>query len=68
MQKINDILRLIRCTNLIFITILLWVMEKWVAVPLLEAQYYDEQLPWWMLLLLIVATVCIAAGGYVFND
>lgn len=68
MQKINDILRLIRCTNLIFITILLWVMEKWVAVPLLEAQYYDEQLPWWMLLLLIVATVCIAAGGYVVND
>lgn len=68
MQKINDILRLIRCTNLIFITILLWVMEKWVAVPLLEAQYYNEQLPWWMLLLLIVATVCIAAGGYVVND
>lgn len=68
MQKINDILRLIRCSNLIFIGILLWVMEKWVAVPLLEAQYYDEQLPWWLLLLLIVATICIAAGGYVVND
>lgn len=68
MQKITDILQLIRCQNLIFITILLWVMEKWVAVPLLDKQYYGEQLPWYILLLLIIATVCVAAGGYVQND
>ena len=68
MQKINDILRLVRFPNLIFIAILLWVMEKWVAVPILDGQLYGEQLPWYILLILIAGTVCIAAGGYVIND
>lgn len=68
MQKIGDILRLVRCQNLIFIAILLWVMEKWVAVPILDSQLYGEQLPWYILLMLIAATVCVAAGGYVVND
>lgn len=68
MQKIGDILQLVRYQNLIFIAILLWVMEKWVAVPILDNQYYGEQLPWYILLILIVATLCVAAGGYVVND
>jgi len=67
-QKIGDILRLVRYQNLIFVAILLWVMEKWVAVPILDSQLYGEQLPWYVLLLLIAATVCVAAGGYVVND
>lgn len=64
----KDYLKLIRCPNLIFIAILLWVMEKWVAVPVLRQSLWQEQLPWWMLLLLIVSTMLIAAGGYVIND
>ena len=61
-------MQLVRYQNLIFIAILLWVMEKWVAVPILDNQYYGEQLPWYILLILIVATLCVAAGGYVVND
>ncbi|MCQ2333560.1 MAG: geranylgeranylglycerol-phosphate geranylgeranyltransferase [Paludibacteraceae bacterium] len=64
----KDYLKLIRIPNLVFIAILLWVMEKWVAVPVLGQSLWQEQLPWWLLLLLIVSTVLIAAGGYVIND
>ena len=47
---------------------LIWLMEKWVAVPLLDQVAFGEQLPWYVLFLLISATVLIAAGGYVIND
>lgn len=68
MQKIKDILRLVRWQNLLFIGILLWVMEKWVAVPVLNRLGFGEEMPWYVLLLLIVAAVLEAAGGYVIND
>ena len=54
--------------NLAFLAILLYVMEKWVAVPLLHLEKFPEQMPWWILTLLILSVVCIAAGGYVIND
>ncbi len=50
------------------LAILLWVMEGWVATPVLEHAMFSPVLPWWQLMLLIVATICIAAGGYVIND
>ncbi|MGM9837276.1 MAG: geranylgeranylglycerol-phosphate geranylgeranyltransferase [Paludibacteraceae bacterium] len=68
MQKIKDLLNLIRWQNLLFIGILLWVMEKWVAVPVLDRLRFGEQLPWYVLLLLIAGTILVAAGGYVIND
>lgn len=38
------------------------------AVPILDAAAFGEQVPWYVLVLLILATVLIAAGGYVIND
>ena len=67
-ERIGAYIRLVRGGNLLFLAMLLYVMEKWVAVPLLHHQLFPEQLPWWVLLLLIVATTFIAAGGYVIND
>lgn len=67
-EKIGVYFRLVRGGNLLFIAMLLYVMEKWVATPLLDNGLFHEQMPWWVLLLLILATVCIAAGGYVIND
>lgn len=64
----RDIVRLIRLPNLLFLAIVLWTMEKWVAVPVLQSILYDAILSNWFLILLIVATVLIAAGGYVIND
>ena len=64
----RDALKLIRWPNLIFIGILLWVMESWVAVPILRSILFDPILPWWLLTLIIAATIFIAAGGYVIND
>ena len=61
-------MRLVRWSNLLFLAALIWLMEKWVAVPILDAAAFGEQLPGYMLLLLILATVGIAAGGYVIND
>ena len=61
-------MRLIRWENLLFLAALVWLMEKWVAVPILENIAFGEQLPWYLLLLIIVAIVFIAAGGYVVND
>lgn len=66
LHKATTFLRLVRWYNLLFILILIWVMEKWVAVPLLGP--WGEQVPTWMLLLMMGAVVCIAAGGYVIND
>jgi 4-hydroxybenzoate polyprenyltransferase len=72
MKRLAEILKpylqLLRVGNLAFIAILLWVMEKWVATPLLQTAQFTEQMPTWVLVLLIVACVCIAAGGYVIND
>ena len=59
---------LVRWQNLLMTAIVLFVMEKWVATPILCAAYFGEQLPWWLLSLLMLATVLITAGGYVIND
>ena len=68
MERLKDILRLVRWSNVLFIGALVWVMEKWVATPILVKAAFGEQLPGYMLLLIILATVLIAAGGYVIND
>lgn len=65
---IVDILKLVRTPNLVFLAILLWCMEKWVASPVLRQVGFPEVLPWWILLMIIVAVVLIAAGGYAIND
>lgn len=65
---IKPYLQLLRVGNLAIIAILLFVMEKWVATPLLQLAQFTEQMPWWILTLLILSTVLIAAGGYVIND
>ena len=61
-------MRLVRWSNLLFLAALMWVMEKWVAVPILDKAAFGEQLPGYLLWLVILATVFIAAGGYVIND
>ena len=61
-------MRLVRWSNLLFLGALIWVMEKWVATPVLDQAAFGEQLPWYILLLVGAATVLIAAGGYVIND
>ena len=66
--KIKPFFQLLRVGNLVFIAILLYVMEKWVATPLLHLARFQELMPWWILCLLILSTVLIAAGGYVIND
>ena len=66
LHRVLTFLRLVRWYNLLFLMILIWVMEKWVAVPVLGP--WEEQLPAWMLALLMAGTVLIAAGGYVIND
>ena len=68
MEKVRDYLMLVRWQNLLMTVIVLFVMEKWVATPILCAAYFGEQLPWWLLTLLMLATVLITAGGYVIND
>ena len=67
-EIIKPYLQLLRIGNLAFLAILLYVMEKWVATPLLQLGQFGEQMPWWVLTLLILSVVCIAAGGYVIND
>ena len=70
LERFKDIMRLVRWGNLLFLGALMWVMEKWVVVPVLYAQPFGlpEVLPDLILWLLIVATVLVAAGGYVIND
>lgn len=68
MEEVRDIMRLVRWSNLLFLAVLVWVMEKWVVVPLLDKAAFGEQLPWFLLLLIGCAIVLIAAGGYVIND
>ena len=67
-ETIKPYLQLLRIGNLTFIAILLYTMEKWVAIPLLQAARFQELMPWWVLTLLIIGTMFIAAGGYVIND
>ena len=67
-EIIKPYLQLLRVGNLTFVAILLYVMEKWVAIPLLQLEQFGELMPWWILTLLIVSVVGIAAGGYVIND
>lgn len=67
-EIIKPYLQLLRVGNLTFAAILLYVMEKWVATPLLQREQFGELMPWWILTLLIVSVVGIAAGGYVIND
>jgi 4-hydroxybenzoate polyprenyltransferase len=68
MEFFKDIMRLVRWSNLLFLAALIWLMEKWVAVPILNKVAFGEQLPWYVLVLILLATVFIAAGGYVIND
>ena len=68
MELAKDILRLVRWSNLLFMAALIWLMEKWVAVPILNQVAFGEQLPNWIVGLLMIATILIAAGGYVIND
>ncbi len=68
MEQIKDIFRLVRWGNLLFLAALIWVMEKWVVVPILDRAAFGEQLPWYLLILIALATILIAAGGYVVND
>ncbi len=68
LEFFKDIMRLVRWSNLLFLAALVWVMEKWVATPILVKAAFGEQIPGYMLLLIILATVLIAAGGYVIND
>ena len=68
LNTFSDIMRLVRWSILLFLAALVWRMEKWVAVPILDQLAFGEQLPGYILLLIILATVFIAAGGYVIND
>ncbi|MBR4263985.1 MAG: geranylgeranylglycerol-phosphate geranylgeranyltransferase [Paludibacteraceae bacterium] len=68
METFKNIMQLVRWSNLLFLAVLVWVMDKWVAVPVLNQAAFGEQLPWYTLLLIVCATVLIAAGGYVVND
>ena len=68
LERLKDILRLIRWSNVLFIGVLVWVMEKWVATPLLEHAAFGEQMPGYLLWLLMAGTMLVAAGGYVVND
>ena len=61
-------MRLVRWSNLLFLAALIALMEKWVAVPILNKLAFGEQLPWYLLVLIGSAVVLIAAGGYVIND
>ena len=67
-EKIKPYLQLLRIGNLAFLAVLIYVMEKWVALPLLRLEQFQELMPGWVLTLLILSVVCIAAGGYVIND
>ncbi len=64
----QSIFRLIRVPNLLFIVAIMLLMEKMVAVPVLDKALFGVQLPWYVLCMLILAVVLIAAGGYAIND
>ena len=68
MEQFKNIMQLVRWSNLLCLAMLVWLMEKWIAVPVLNHNLFGEVIPGYMLLLLIVAVVLIAAGGFVIND
>ena len=68
MDTFKDIWRLIRGGNLLFLGALIWLMEKWVAAPVLVQAAFGEQMSMGVLVLIALATMLIAAGGYVIND
>ena len=69
MDTIKNILQLVRWSNLFFLGVLVYVMDKWVVSYVLDAEmFYGQGLPWYILLLIAAATILIAAGGYVIND
>lgn len=68
MELTKDILRLVRWSNLLFIAVLIYVMNEWVAVPVLNHAAFGPQLPWYTLVLIMLTTMLTAAGGYVVND
>ena len=68
MEKFRDFMALVRWQNVLMTAIVVYLMEKWVATPLLCAAYFGEQLPWYVLFFLTFACCFIAAGGYVIND
>lgn len=67
-EKIKAYCRLLRWLNLVMLLIVVWVMERWVAVPVLNVCQFGGQLPWWCVMLMMLSITCIAAGGYVIND
>lgn len=67
-EIIKPYLLLLRVGNLVFLAILLFVMEYWVARPLLQVSMFQPIMPWWVLAVLMFSVVCVAAGGYVIND
>lgn len=67
-EQLKDIMRLVRWSNLLFLLALVWLMENWIAVPILAKLGFGELLPWYILWLIGAGIVLIAAGGYVVND
>lgn len=65
--KAGGMIRLLRPNNLLFLIILLGMMEKYVAEPILRRYQLEPALNGWQLALLIAAIVLVAAGGYVIN-
>jgi len=68
LERFKSYMQLIRWSNLVMLLILVWTMEQWVAVPVLEHGLFSAVLPWWVVLLLMLSTMLLAAGGYVIND
>lgn len=60
--------QLIRWQNLLMTALVVWLMEKMVAAPLMDKALFGEQLPGWVFYLLMLALVFVAAGGYAIND
>ncbi len=67
-EYMKSIFQLIRWSNLLFIVAIMLLMEKMVAVPVLNKALFGVQLPWYVFCMLILAVVLIAAGGYAVND
>ncbi|MCM1035669.1 MAG: geranylgeranylglycerol-phosphate geranylgeranyltransferase [Paludibacter sp.] len=68
MNRLKSIFRLVRWQNLLFIILIMWLMEKMIAVPILGNAFFGEELPGYVLYMLIAGVVLIAAGGYAIND
>lgn len=67
-QRIKAFCQIARWPNLIMLLILVWVMQQWVAVPVLHHALFSNVVPWWIVTLLMLSITLVAAGGYVIND